>query len=183
MSSRDPLYDPNIRPEGSTLEEQIEEKVNDASSSEGGSRAEDLLKEGSDRLKQSGVPVDDMRERGQQAANQARQKGEEALDQARTKASEFGDQAHLKADESLDKASSGLHTAAEKLRAQGGQQEGQVGEIASTAAEKLDSASGYLRERDTDQLVNELEELVRRKPVESLLVAAGVGLLLSRLFK
>jgi ElaB/YqjD/DUF883 family membrane-anchored ribosome-binding protein len=183
MTSRDPLYDPNIRPEGSTLEEQIEEKVNEASSNEGGSTTEDLVNQGSDRLKQAGVPVDDMRERGQQAADQARQKGEEAMGQAKAKASEFGDQAHHKADEGLDKASTGLHSAAEKLREQGGQHEGQVGDLASTAAEKLDSASGYLRERDTDQMVSELEDLVRRKPVESLLVAAGVGLLLSRLFK
>jgi ElaB/YqjD/DUF883 family membrane-anchored ribosome-binding protein len=37
-----------------------------------------------------------------------------------------------------------------------------------------------LRGRDSEQLISELESLVRSKPVESLLVAAGIGYLLSR---
>jgi hypothetical protein len=37
-----------------------------------------------------------------------------------------------------------------------------------------------LRGRDSEQMMSDLEELVRKKPLESLLVAAGVGYLISR---
>lgn len=165
MTYRDPLYDPNLRPEGSTLEEQIEDTVSQAS--------------GSGESSSSG---EGMKQQGEKAVNQVREKGGEALEQAKSRADQLGSTAHEKSDEGLDKASSGLSSAANMLREQGEKQEGQVGNVASTAADKLESASGYLRERDSDQIVSDLEELVRKKPVESLLVAAGVGLLLSRIF-
>jgi ElaB/YqjD/DUF883 family membrane-anchored ribosome-binding protein len=83
----------------------------------------------------------------------------------------------------MDKAASGLGAAAEKLREQGEQQGGKAGTYATTVADKLESASGYLREKDSDQILTDLEELVRAKPMESLLAAAGIGLLLSRIIK
>jgi ElaB/YqjD/DUF883 family membrane-anchored ribosome-binding protein len=165
MTYRDPLYDPNLRPEGSTLEEQIENTVNQTSDTENSSSTSES-----------------MREQGEKAVSQTREKGGEAMEQAREKAGELSGTAHEKTDEGIDKASAGLSSAADALRKQGEHQSGQVGNVATTAADKLESASGYLRERDSDQIVSDLEDLVRRKPVESLLVAAGVGLLLSRIF-
>jgi ElaB/YqjD/DUF883 family membrane-anchored ribosome-binding protein len=165
MTYRDPLYDPNLRPEGSTLEEQIEDTVSRASDSGDSSSSGQSMKQ-----------------QGEKAMNQVREKGGEAMEQAKAKADELGGVAHEKSDEGIDKASAGLSSAASMLREQGEKQEGQVGTVAATAADKLDSASGYLRDRDSDQIVSDLEDLVRRKPVESLLVAAGVGLLLSRIF-
>jgi predicted nucleotidyltransferase len=46
----------------------------------------------------------------------------------------------------------------------------------------LESTGSYLREKDTDQLMSDIEALIRRKPVESLLVAAGAGFVLSKIF-
>jgi ElaB/YqjD/DUF883 family membrane-anchored ribosome-binding protein len=82
----------------------------------------------------------------------------------------------------MDQAASGLDQAASKLREQGGQQGGTVGNAAATAADSLEGASSYLREKDTDQLMDDLESLIRRKPTESLLVAAGIGFVLSKVF-
>lgn len=68
-------------------------------------------------------------------------------------------------------------------RSKGEEQSGSVATTATKADEKLDSASQYLQGKDTDQLLIDLEALARRNPVESLLVAAGVGFVLSKLFR
>jgi ElaB/YqjD/DUF883 family membrane-anchored ribosome-binding protein len=47
----------------------------------------------------------------------------------------------------------------------------------------LDQAARYLQDKDSAQLIADLEALVRRKPTESLLVAAGVGFLLSKIVR
>lgn len=172
MTYRDPLYDSNSPAEG-----RIDDRLDNAS---GDSSSMDDAK----------AKAGEMKQQGQQAADQAREKGEElaakgedAMDQAKARADELGNTAHTKADEGIDKASEGLSTAATRLREQGEQQEGQVGQVAANAADKLESASGYLREHDSNQMVNDLEDLVRRRPMESLLVAAGIGLVLSRIIK
>lgn len=88
-----------------------------------------------------------------------------------------------KADQGIDAATSGLTQAADMLRSQGEQQGGSVGSVATKTAERLDSASQYLQGKDSEQLLNDLEALARRKPVESLLVAAGVGFVLSKVLR
>lgn len=102
-------------------------------------------------------------------------------DQVSSKASAVADQATTKADAGMEKAAGGLETLAgtlrEKTEAMGG---GQVQSIATTAADKLESGAEMLRQKDTDQLVSELEALVRQKPAQALLVAAGVGFLFSK---
>jgi hypothetical protein len=91
------------------------------------------------------------------------------------------DQAASKADAGMEKAASGLDTLAgtirDKSQTMGG---GQMQSIASTAADKMESGAEMLRHTDSEQLVSELEALVRRKPVESMLVAAGIGFLFAK---
>lgn len=115
----------------------------------------------------------------QQAAGQVSDKGQQLADSAR----QAGAQAQDKADAGMDRAASGLGQAADTLREQGQQRGGTVGNVAATTADKLDLASQYLRDKDTDQLLSDIESLVRRKPVESVLTAAGIGFVLSKLFR
>ena len=51
---------------------------------------------------------------------------------------------------------------------------------ATTTADQLAAEAQYLRDKDSQQLVTGLGMLVRRKPTESLLVAAGVGSMLAK---
>jgi ElaB/YqjD/DUF883 family membrane-anchored ribosome-binding protein len=118
----------------------------------------------------------------QSSLGDAASKGKEALSGAKDKAAEVSGQAHAKADEGMTKAAEGVGQAADMLRQRGEQTGGTVGTAATTVADKLDSAGSYLQEKDTDQLLQDLESLIRRKPVESLLVAAGAGFVLSKLF-
>lgn len=105
----------------------------------------------------------------------------DAVDQG--KAKDMKQMGERMAEEGMRRASEGLDTAVEKLRQQGDQQGGDTAEYASMAADKLDEVSGYLRNTGSNDLLSDLEDLIRRKPIESVLVAAGIGLLLSRIVK
>ncbi|MBA3274357.1 MAG: hypothetical protein H0T72_01080 [Chloroflexia bacterium] len=121
-------------------------------------------------------------EKAGEVAGKAQDKAGEVTGKAQQKAGEVGEQVHSKADSGLDSAASGLGQAADMLRQQGEQRQGTVGTAAAKTADSLESASTYLREKDTDQLMTDLEALVRQKPVESVLVAAGIGFVLSKIF-
>lgn len=131
----------------------------------------------------TGDTMQQAQDKAGQALGTAQQKDQGAADTAKQKTSQAADQAQVKADQGMDKAASGLGQAADKLRQQGEQRGGTAASVATTTAEKLDSASQYLREKDTNQILDDVEALVRRKPVESLLVAAGVGFLLSKVLR
>jgi ElaB/YqjD/DUF883 family membrane-anchored ribosome-binding protein len=118
---------------------------------------------------------------GQGSMGQATEKAKDVVTDVQHKAGELGNQATAKADAGMQKAAGGLDSLASTLREKsetmGG---GQAQSLAATAAEKIEAGAEKLRSTDTDQMVSELESLVRRRPVESLLVAAGIGYLLSR---
>lgn len=116
-------------------------------------------------------------------AQEAEGKAKDAAETAKAKTDQAAGQAQAKADQSMDQAATGLGTAADKLREQGAQQGGTAGNAAAKTADTLDSASGYLRDKDTNQILDDVEALVRRRPVESLAVAAGVGFVLSKIFR
>lgn len=175
MSNRDPLYGNDLqRGSGSGVDPFGTPTSGDAGHDTGASG-------GSDTRAQDKVS---------DAASTAKAKGDEAMDdlsqkgqQAKEKAGDVADKVGSTADQGIDKSAEGLDSAAETLRQQGEQRGGAVGDVAATAADRLEGASGYLREKDTDQLIDDLEALVRRKPTESLLIAAGIGFVLSKVFR
>jgi hypothetical protein len=117
------------------------------------------------------------------AVDQAKEMAGQAVDTARDKAGQVTEQATAKTDVGIEKAAGGLDRAADVLRERAGGTGaggGAMQSAATMAADRLDSAAQYLQGKDTDQLVAELEALVRRRPMESLLVAAGVGFVLSK---
>jgi hypothetical protein len=108
-------------------------------------------------------------------------KAKEALSGVTEKASELGGQATSKADVGMEKAAGGLDSLASKVRDRGESMgEGQVASLATAAADKMHTGAEMIRGTDADQLLTDLEELIRRRPIESLLVAAGIGYLISR---
>lgn len=111
--------------------------------------------------------------------DQVREQTDKVISTATQKATTLADQASTSMDAGLEKASGGLDALAGTLRERS-QSLGGAQSIATAAADKLESGAEMLRGQSTDQLMAELEALVRRKPVESLLVAAGVGFVLSR---
>jgi ElaB/YqjD/DUF883 family membrane-anchored ribosome-binding protein len=104
------------------------------------------------------------------------------VESAKSQASKVADQASSAVDTGMDKAASGLDAAAESLR-EPGERMTSVGSMATSAADKLEAGAQFLREKDTDQIVSDLETLIRRKPVESVLVAAGLGFVFSKIVR
>ena len=122
---------------------------------------------------------DDMLHKAADTMSQAEQKGQ----QARDKAEQFAGEAQHRADEGMHKAAQSMDQAAEMLRQRGEEQGGPMGQVASTAADTLGSASAYLEGTDTAEMMDQLEAYIRKNPMQSLLIAAGVGFVLSKAFK
>lgn len=131
----------------------------------------------------TGGKAEEMTGKAQDKASEMTGKAQDKASEITGKAEEMGGKAQEKADQGIDAAASGLGQAAGKLRQQGEQREGAVGDAAVKTAETFDSASQYLKGKDTTQLMNDLEDFVRQKPVESLLIAAGIGIVLSKIVR
>jgi ElaB/YqjD/DUF883 family membrane-anchored ribosome-binding protein len=109
----------------------------------------------------------------------------DAATTAKQKVSDAGRQATDKIDEkrgpaadALQSAASTIHERAEDLP--GGET---VKSVAHSAAEKLESTAGYIREHDVKAMLSDVEEIVKRNPGPSLLIAAAVGFLIGRAFR
>lgn len=126
-----------------------------------------------------------MREKASDATEQARVKAGEAAHAAREQASEKLDAAQQSVDAQRDTVAGGLDTVATQLRERAEMFPGgdATTHAAQTAARGIESASGYVREHDVNQMMSDLERVVRSHPTESLVVALAAGFLVGRMFK
>jgi ElaB/YqjD/DUF883 family membrane-anchored ribosome-binding protein len=81
-----------------------------------------------------------------------------------------------KFDDARRETAASLHAAASAIKTAGETTSQTVDDLASTAANKLESASRYIRKHDADGMVSDIHSVIRRNPGTSVLVAAGVGL-------
>lgn len=95
------------------------------------------------------------------------------------RAQEAGAQAAAKADDAMTATGDQLTTFAQTLRDKA-PNEGRVGEVAQQAADVLERGGTYLQQSNLDDVRGDLEQIIRRYPVQSLLVGLGVGYLLAR---
>ena len=136
-------------------------------------------------------PGADTASAGQGAAEQARQKAGEALDQAQQKAGQVAGQVQQQARPRLEgqkeHAAHQVSAAAQALRQTGQQMreqgQGNVGQYADRGAEQIERLSGYLRDHDLDELINDAEQLARRQPALFLAGTFALGLLGARFLK
>jgi ElaB/YqjD/DUF883 family membrane-anchored ribosome-binding protein len=119
------------------------------------------------------------------AAHSVKERVSDAASTAKQKVSEAGIQARDKIDEkrgptadALENAASTLHDKAEDLP--GG---ATVKSVAHSAAEKLESTAGYIREHDIRGMLSDVEDIVKRNPGPSLLIAAAMGFFIGRAFR
>ncbi len=129
---------------------------------------------------QAGEVKEQARQQGQQLAQQAR-------DQTRQLANRGGEQvkgqlANQKHDASqrLVPVQSALRETAQQLRKQG---QGSVGQYADRAADQVERLSGYLRETEVDEIVEEARSFARSRPALFLGGAAVLGFLGTRFLK
>jgi ElaB/YqjD/DUF883 family membrane-anchored ribosome-binding protein len=189
MSNREPFSEPVF---GSTaplddplnpdLEESLPPRTDASLDPPFSATSQDSTQSGGDMTGKAREKASDVQDKATQVGEQVQDKVSGVSSQVQDKVGQVGEQAHTMSDKGIDSAASGLEQAANLLRQQGESREGTIGTAAATTADTLESASAYLHDKDTDQLMADLEALVRKRPVESVLVAAGVGFVLSKIF-
>jgi len=100
------------------------------------------------------------------------------MDRVKHTAAQFGRSAAETIDRNLDSAAGALERSASALRSKTTSSGGRVGELAQTAAGKMDATARYFRENHTKDMVSGAERCIRDNPGVSLAAAAAVGFLI-----
>ena len=115
-------------------------------------------------------------------ANRAHEAIDTARDQAQHVAGSLKGLVHEAGEKlkgSVSSAGKTLESAAHSVRDQA-PKGGVVGAAAGNVADLLERAGDYLEEQDFREVRKALEDLIRRRPIQTLLVSAGAGYLLGR---
>jgi uncharacterized protein YjbJ (UPF0337 family) len=120
----------------------------------------------------------------QEAAGQAKDKAQEAAGQARQQASdkvrEQVDQRSTQAGEQVASTAGDLRSVGEQLRSQG---KDTPARLAEQAAERTERLGSYLRDSDSDRILNDVEDFARRQPWAVVAGGLVVGFAASRFLK
>ena len=105
-----------------------------------------------------------------------------ATARVKEKAAELGETATDTLDRQRDSAASGLDTAASAIHSRADQLPGgeTVSGLAHSAADTLTSTADYVRQNDLKSMLADVEQIVKKNPGPSLLIAAAVGFLVGR---
>lgn len=113
-------------------------------------------------------------------ADQAR----EATDKVAQQARQAGEQMEARTDAGMDRAASGLESAAEQVRDRlGGEGDGMRGAVGVKVADRLDRASGYLREHESREVWDDLETYIRDHPTHALIGAVAAGFVIAKVLR
>ncbi|GEM_PF-1205316 len=138
---------------------------------------------------QASHKADDMAAKVSNAAHQAADKAHDVAARLReTDSNEVKATVKAKHGETKDRADSTMTSTGEQMESMAQRlreraPQGQAGTAAYRAADALDRGGDYLRHSNPDTVRGDLETTIRRHPVESLLVGAGVGFLLGKAFR
>jgi ElaB/YqjD/DUF883 family membrane-anchored ribosome-binding protein len=128
---------------------------------------------------QASNTIEDMRGRAQETTSDLRDKAQDVAGDVKDKAQQLGAQVADKADVTTTAVGEKLTDVAQTLRERA-PASGSLGDAADTAADTLQRAGTYLQQQDLSDIRADLEGIVRRHPMESLLVGLGLGYLLAR---
>ena len=120
------------------------------------------------------------KQQGQQVAQQARQQAGQLANRGTEQVkSQLANQKH-EASQRMVPVQSALRETGQQLRKQG---QGSVAGYADKAADQVERFSGYLRETDVDEIVDEVRGFARRSPAVFLGGAVALGFLATRFLK
>lgn len=129
--------------------------------------------------------------RGGEATEQAKQQTQQLAQQARQQAGQLANRGSEQVKSQLDNqkhqasqrmvpVQSALREAAHQLRNQG---QGSTAQYVEKAGDQVERFSGYLRETDVDEIVDEVRGVARRRPALFLGAAATLGFFATRFLK
>lgn len=116
----------------------------------------------------------------QQTMEEGRRMAGEMMDQARDQIKSSVITQKDKAADSLGSITEALHVMADSMQRQ---QHPMLGQCSTSAAEMIDGVTGYLRSRDVDEIVHDVEGYARRNPAVFLGTAFALGFMAARFLK
>jgi len=135
-----------------------------------------------ERLQQTASRVaDTVQDAAAPVLDKAGERAGEVVDQVMDQATSRMDIGKEYAVETLSGVAKALHQAGQHLRDEGAQPT--IGNFAETGAQQLERLTGYLRTRDTNQVLSEVESYARRNPTVFAGGAFALGLLAARFFR
>lgn len=140
------------------------------------SRESDAAQRAQEAAEQAGAYV--RQHTPEEMIDDARANTEAVAEEARRKAQAAGERRAAQIDDVMTRTGRQIHELAQQVRER--RPEGQLGEAATLAANTLDRGGRYLEAHDLAGVRADLERIVRRYPLQSVLVGAGLGLLLAR---
>jgi hypothetical protein len=129
---------------------------------------------------QGGQVTEQAKQQGQQLAQQARQQAGDLANRGTEQVkSQLANQKH-EASQRMVPVQSALRETGQQLRKQG---QGSVAGYADQAADQVERFSGYLRETDVDEIMDEVRGFARRRPGVFLGGTVALGFLATRFLK
>lgn len=113
------------------------------------------------------------------AAQDLSQSATNAYGDAKAKVQEVGSAAAEKVSGATKTVGEKMTSLADTIR-ENAPQEGTIGTAAKTVANQLNDAGSYLQEHNFENMAQDVTGLIRRYPMQSLLVGVGIGYLFSR---
>ena len=123
---------------------------------------------------------DQLEQNAGQVTHQVEQKAGQLTEQAKQQATSQLESQKQRATGNLSSVAHALHQTGDQLHQQ---DQGRIGDYAHQAADHVERFSGYLRNRDVNQMIGEAEGLARREPALFLGGAFALGLLAARFLK
>jgi len=128
----------------------------------------------------SGSSGTSMSETAQQTVQEGRRMAGEMMDQARDQIKSSVITQKDRAAESLDSITTALLSMADSMNQQ---QHPMIGQCTSSAAEMVDGVTAYLKSRDVDEIIHDVEGYARRNPAVFLGTAFALGFMAARFLK
>ena len=116
----------------------------------------------------------------QAVVDQAKQTAQEVVEQAKQQANSRLASQIEQASQNLAQASDAIRTLGRQLREQG---QAPVAQYADQAAGQVERASAYLRGKDLERLIGDVEQFARQRPAVFVGGAVALGLVASRFLK
>jgi len=126
-----------------------------------------------------GEKVEDLSSAASQKAGAVAERAKEMARDASSRAGEVAKNVGHKTEEAVSSVGGQMKSLAGTIREKA-PHEGMLGSTASAVANTLDSGGAYLQEHDLRGMAHDMTNLIRRYPIQSLLVGIGVGFLIAK---
>lgn len=123
--------------------------------------------------------AENVKDQAQSTIENVKDKVQDVAGDVKDRAQQVGSQVADRADAATTTVGGKMSDIAQTIR-DNAPTSGPVADAADTAAHTLERAGSYLQQQDLNDIRADLEGIIRRHPMESLLIGLGIGYLLAR---